>query len=474
MRKNVLIIGAGNGGEQLLRELSKQKELNYKLVGFLDDDPKKQKKKIKGLPVLGTTENLETFIKKHKINLVFIAFPSVHGKIIRSLVERCNKLKVECRIIPKLLEIIHNKVSFNLIRQVSIEDLVGRPIIKTDQSKFENFFHNKKVLITGAAGSIGSELARQIVEYSPESLIAFDSWETGIFELEHELRSRGTGKKEFIIGNVRDAHKVEWIFKTFKPDVVFHAAAYKHVHIMNLNPEEAIKNNIVGTKNLAELAGIYNAERFVFISTDKAVNPEGIMGASKSFGEALIMHYQQEYKKTIYSAVRFGNVLGSYGSVVPLFQKQIAAGGPVTVTHPKMTRFFMTIPEAVQLILHASRMGSGGEIYVLDMGEPIKIMDLATTMIRLSGLEPNKDIMIKITGIRPGEKMSEELFTQKEALHKTSHTLVFETKNMPQLKGNNVMKAFDTLTKLSEKNNRSQILREFKKIFPTIDTAHIG
>ncbi len=467
VNKRVLIIGAGNGGKQLLRELTKHHTQDFQIIGFVDDDKRKHKKIIKDVRVIGPTQDLEKYIDQHKINLVFIAFPSVHGSVIRSIVARCNKTGVECRIIPKMLEIIQNKVSLNLVRPVAIEDLVGRPIIKSDQAIFETFLKNKKILITGAAGSIGSELMRQVSEFSIKRLIAFDSWETGLFDLEQELKSKSHLEKNYIIGNVQDVNKLEWTYKKFKPDVVFHAAAYKHVHIMNLNPEEAIKNNIVGTNNVASLAGKYDVKKFIFISTDKAVHPLGIMGASKAYGEALIMHYQNKFK-TRYSAVRFGNVLGSYGSVVPLFKKQIAAGGPVTVTHPDMTRYFMTIPEAVQLILHAATLGKGGEIHVLDMGEPMKIMDLAKTMITLSGLEIGKDINIEITGIRPGEKLNEQLFTEHESLMKTSHNLIFETKNIPTLKDEELITSYKKLVKYATAQARLSLVKELKRIFPTL------
>lgn len=463
----VLIIGAGNAGRQLIREFNKNKELNYDIVGFLDDDPKKKNKTFKDIPVIGTLVDLEKEIKKNKIEIVFIAFPSVHGAIIRTIAERCKKIGVDCRIIPKFLEIIQNKVRLSFVRPVTIDDLVGRPIIKKDQSKFLSLLKDKKVLVTGAAGSIGSELVRQILEFSPSKIICGDQWETGLFDLEHELKGKKNINKEFIILNIQDRHKMDWVFRKNMPDYVFHAAAYKHVPLMDQHPEEAVKNNIVGTKNVAYLAGKYGAEKFTFISTDKAVNPSSVMGATKSFCEALLQHYEKKFK-TIYCSVRFGNVLGSYGSVVPTFQKQIAKGGPVTITHPDMKRFFMTIPEAVQLVLHASRIGKGGEIFLLEMGEQMKILDLANTMIRLSGLEPGKDIQIKITGVRPGEKLYEELSSTTEKVLKTDHELVYALGNISHNVGGHVLTTYKKLKMLAKKNDRKKLIKELKSIYKTL------
>ncbi|KXK07445.1 MAG: UDP-N-acetyl-alpha-D-glucosamine C6 dehydratase [Microgenomates bacterium OLB22] len=466
----VLIVGAGNAGRQLLREFKKSNELNYCIVGFLDDDPKKKNKAIRGIPVIGTLEDLEMQVKKNKIKIVFIAFPSVHGGVIRALAGRCKKIGVECRIIPKFLEIIQNKVRLSFVRPVTIDDLVGRPIIKKDQIKFLSLLKDKKVLVTGAAGSIGSELVRQINEFSPRKIICGDQWETGLFDLEHELKGKKEVEKDFIILNIQDRQKMDWVFKKHKPDYVFHAAAYKHVPLMDLHPEEAVKNNIIGTKNVAYLAGKYGAEKFTFISTDKAVNPSSVMGATKSFCEALLQYYEKKFK-TVYCSVRFGNVLGSYGSVVPLFQKQIAKGGPVTVTHPDMKRFFMTIPEAVQLVLHASRIGKGGEIFLLEMGEQMKILDLANTMIRLSGLEPGKDIQIKITGIRPGEKLYEELFAEQEELSKTDHDLIYALKNVSHQVSDTLLSTYARLKALAKKNDRENLIKELRTFYTNLQKS---
>lgn len=465
--KRCLIVGAGVAGRELLEHLLSRPSLGFKVAGFVDDNPKKQGKQIKKVPIIGKTENLEELIKEYAINNVFIAIPSAQGSLIRSIINSCQKAKVSFRIVPRTLEIVRGKVNFESVRPLQVEDLLGRAILKAEQGLIRKLIYGSRVLITGAAGSIGSELVKQISQFNPNLLLMFDWWENGLFELDQELYRKGiTVKRKLIIGNIQDKNKIEWVFKNFKPQTVFHAAAFKHVPLMEEHAEEAIKNNILGTYICAENAGKYNTERFVLISSDKAVNPSSVMGATKSFAELIIRYLNKNYS-TKYSAVRFGNVLGSHGSVVPLFQKQIAAGGPVTVTHPKMVRYFMTIPEAVQLILHAARLGKGGEIFVLDMGEQVKIIELAKTMIRLAGFEPNREISIKIIGKRPGEKIFEEVLTKEEKKGKTEHERIYVTRNVLKIKDKDLLKSLEELVSLVDKNDRGGIIKKLESILPS-------
>jgi len=452
------------------------RQVRNKITGFIDDNETKQGKKIKGIPVIGKTSQLENLISQHEVGNVFIAIPSAQGSLIRSIVNSCQKAKVTFRIVPRTLEIVRGKVHLESVRSVSIEDVLGRAILKSEQTELKKIFKGKRILVTGAAGSIGSELSRQLAQFEPEILVMFDWWENGLFELSQELSDhQNRVKQKMVVGNIQDRAKVEWVFDKFTPQVIFHAAAFKHVPLMEEHPEEAVKDNIYGTKILAEIAGEKKAEKFIFISTDKAVNPTSVMGATKAFAELLIRYFNKVYS-TKYSSVRFGNVMGSNGSVVPLFQKQIARGGPVTVTHPEMVRFFMSIPEAVQLILQAAKMGKGGEIFVLDMGEPVKIMDLAKTMIRLAGFEPEKEIPIKIIGTRPGEKIFEEVLAKEEEIKKTSNNLIFVTKNVLKIDDKALLATLGRLIVLSQTQDRCGIIQELTKILPTygkIPASHL-
>lgn len=464
--KRSIIVGAGVAGKELVGQLKKHRSLGFEIIGFVDDSQKKQGKTIKGIAVIGRTNNLEQIISEHKIENVFIAIPSAQGSLIRSIVNSCQKAKVTFRIVPRTLELVQGKVNLESLRSVALEDILGRAILKSDQEAIEQIFKNKRILVTGAAGSIGSEVSRQLAQYNPESLVMFDWWENGLYDLEQQLLSfNNAAKRKIIVGNIQDKKKIEWVFKKYQPEIVFHAAAFKHVPLMEEHPEEAVKDNICGTKILAEIAGESKVDKFIFISTDKAVNPSSVMGATKSFAELLIRHFNEVYS-TQYISVRFGNVMGSNGSVVPLFQKQIASGGPVTITHPEMVRFFMTIPEAVQLIFQASKLGKGGEIFVLDMGEPIKIMDLAKTMIRLAGFEPEKEISIKIVGKRPGEKIFEELSTKDEEVQKTENNLIFVTKNVIKIEKNNILNAYEKLVRLADMQDRHGIINELMVVLP--------
>lgn len=463
-RKKIIIVGAGVAGVDVYNEIVKSAGLGLDVVGFIDDDPKKANFKIGGKKVIGSLKNLSSKIKLYKVKEVIIAIPSAEGEKIAEYVKICNKERVGVRIVPRVKEIIEGKAHVKTLRRVRVEDLLGRPVIKADVLELSKFLKNKTILVTGAAGSIGSELVRQIAAYSPKKLILVDWWENGTFEIEGEIKKYYPRLKVVaVIGNIQDHKKVGSILETYKPDYLFHAAAYKHVPLMEENPEEAIKNNVFGTYNVAKAAYSAGVKKFVIVSTDKASNPRNIMGASKLYTEAIGSYYNFK-GKTKFMAVRFGNVLDSYGSVVPIFRKQIEEGGPITITDKKMTRYFMTIPEAAQLILKAASMGNGGELFVLDMGDPVKIVDLAENMIRLSGFIPGEDIEIVYSGIRKGEKIRESLFNKKEKnkLIKTNDKKIFIT----QSKGMNAEAVLDSLEKLKlfvEVNNTTGIRRELSR-----------
>lgn len=423
--KRVLIIGAGLAGAMVIKELKNHEELNSKPIGLIDDDEGKLGKVINGVPVLGDRYHIRKVVEKKKIDEIIIAIPSAPKGEIREIVEECSKTKCKLKIVPGMFELIDGKVSINEIREVDIEDLLGREAVKTDLDEMSMYLKHKTVLVTGGGGSIGSELCRQIATFSPRKLLILDIYENNAYDIQNELiRNHPELNLEVLIASIRDRKRMEEIFARYKPEAVFHAAAHKHVPLMEANPQEAIKNNVFGTLNVAECADIFGAEKFVLISTDKAVNPTNIMGATKRIAETIVQAMSKK-SNTEFVAVRFGNVLGSNGSVIPLFKKQIAEGGPVTVTHPEVTRYFMTIPEAVQLVIQAGAMAKGGEIFVLDMGEPVKILDLAENLIRLSGFEPYKDIDIEIVGLRPGEKLYEELLMNEEGLTETKHHKIF-------------------------------------------------
>lgn len=416
--QNILIIGAGVAGEELIREIKKHKELKINVVGFIDDDKKKIGKKISGIPVLGTINNLKSFIKKFNVDKILIALPSVDGSIINEILKKSLEAGITCQTIPRVREIIEGKVDIRRIREVRIEDLLERPVRKHDVKDLSNLITGNAVLVTGGAGSIGSELCRQIASYKPQKIIIYDWWENGLYEMGNEFKEFFPKTLHILaIGNIQDKSRINSIFKKYKPSLVFHAAAYKHVPLMENNAIEAVKNNVLGTRLLVEAAKKTNVKKFVLISTDKAVEPTNVMGITKFIGE-LIVNSANTDNGTKFFCVRFGNVLDSAGSVLPLFKKQIEKGG-LTVTDKKMTRYFMTIPEAVQLILKAAVLGQGSEIFILDMGKPIKIVDLAKKFILLSGLIPEKDIEIKFIGPRPGEKLNEELAEKGEHITKT-------------------------------------------------------
>lgn len=423
--KRVVIVGAGAAGRDTLQVIRRNHISAIQVIGFIDDE-KKRHSKIFGVPVLGTIHDLRTVTKQRKIDQILIAVPSAEGGLIRRVINSCNGARVSFRIVPRLLEIIQGGVKIDHVRDVQPEDLLGRAIVKSEQRALHSLFAGKTILITGAAGSIGSELCRQLVEYRPKLLVALDWWENGLYDFDLKLRERHPKLVyQGIIANVQDREKIARIMRRYRPDFVFHAAAYKHVPLMEQHPEEAVKNNILGTWNVANAAKRQGVKKFILISTDKAVNPTSVMGATKAIAEILV--HSLNGGKTVFSSVRFGNVLSSNGSVVPLFQRQIRNGGPVTITHPDIVRFFMSIPEAVQLILQATRLTAHGEVFVLDMGEPVKILDLARNLIRLSGFRPDVEIPIQFTGLRPGEKLYEEFLTQQEGIRSTRNRNVFIT-----------------------------------------------
>ena len=423
--KRVLIIGAGDAGALAVRELKNSNYREGTPIGIIDDAVQKQNLKMMGISVLGTRKDITRVIKAHKIEEVIIAMPSAPGNVIRDITEICEKSSVVIKIMPGIYNFFSGQVDTLKIRQVEIEDLLGRDQINLDIEEVAGYLAGETVLVTGAGGSIGSELCRQICRFKPDKLILVGRGENSIFDIEQELRSDCPGINLMTeILDVRDREKVELVFRKFKPGVVFHAAAHKHVPLMEVNPEEALKNNILGTYNVAEISDLTQVKTFVLISTDKAINPTSIMGATKRVAEMIIQSIDRR-SQTRFVAVRFGNVLGSRGSVIPTFKKQIAKGGPVTVTHPEMVRYFMTIPEASQLVIQAGAMAQGGEIFILDMGKPVKIVDLAKDLIRLSGFEVDVDIKLEFTGMRPGEKLYEELLTADEGTTSTKHQRIF-------------------------------------------------
>lgn len=430
-QKQVLIVGAGDAGVVAVRELKNRNYHEGRPVGFIDDDPQKQRLQLMGIPVLGTHKDIQRVVKNHNIDEVIIAMPSASGDVIREIVQITEKSGVDLKILPGVYDLLSGKVDAKGIREVQVEDLLGREQVVVDLDEVASYLTGETVFVTGGGGSIGSEICRQVTKFNPGKLVILGHGENSVFDIEQELRTEHPGiDLATEIVDIKDRDKIKLIFERYCPGVVFHAAAHKHVPLMEKNPEEALKNNIVGSHNLAEAADAVHVKTFVLISTDKAVNPTSVMGATKRVTE-MIIQTMDKRSKTKFVAVRFGNVLGSRGSVIPTFKKQIATGGPVTVTHPEMVRFFMTIPEASQLVIQAGAMAKGGEIFILDMGKPVKILDLARDLIRLSGFEPDVDIPIKFTGMRPGEKLYEELLTAEEGTTATKHKRIFVAKPNP-------------------------------------------
>ncbi len=427
--KRVLIVGAGDAGTMIARELIRHPASGLDPVGYLDDDPIKQQKFFYGIPVLGKLDELPPITRRANIDEVLIALPSISGDVVRKVVKSARLAGVGHRTIPGLYDILSGNVSISSIREVDVEDLLRRKPVMLNMKQIADYLEGRTVLVTGACGSIGSELVRQIVPFYPELIILVDREENNLYLFERELRDEHPSLNYVTeVLDIQRAEKLERVFQQYQPEVVFHAAAYKHVPIMETHPDEAILNNVGGTRNLLNMAAKYGVKRFVNISTDKAIRPTSIMGASKRIAEYLVEHAAHNAKNgSSFVSVRFGNVLGSRGSVVPIFKDQIRHGGPVTVTHPDMTRYFMSIPEASQLVLQAAGLGDNGALYILDMGEPVKILDLARDLIELSGLEPEIDIPIEITGLRPGEKLFEELLTDEENTTATKHEKIYCT-----------------------------------------------
>ncbi len=431
-----LLIGAGDAGEMLLREIKKHEELECELIGILDDDPNKQGMEIHGHRVLGSLDELQELIQKHDVEEVIIAIPSAPGSVVRRIHNISKKEGVKVKVLPGVFKIISGEVAVDSLREVEVEDLLRREPVSIDIERICGYLKHKTVLITGGGGSIGAELMRQVASFDPRTLIVFDVSEDNVYQINREIKNKYPGLEVVcVVGNVQDKDLVQKVFRECKPQVVFHAAAFKHVPLMEYNVEEAVKNNILGTFNVVQAAHEFSAERFVFISTDKAVNPGSVMGATKRISEIMVQTRDMS-SKTNFAAVRFGNVLESRGSVIPLFKEQIQNGGPITVTHREMTRYFMTIPEAIQLIIQAGSIIEEGELFILDMGKPVKILDLARDLIHLSGLNPGEDIPIEFTGLRPGEKLHEELAKDDEQLEKTRHEKIFVGKprdNTPEI-----------------------------------------
>ena len=454
----VMLIGAGDAGATMIKEIKQHPEYAKKVVVAVDDNPNKIGKRIAGVKIAGDHSKIRTLARKYGVDEIIVAIPSANKKVIQKIVGECNRTRCKIKILPSLIDLINEKVSISKLRDVDIEDLLGREPVEVNLREISGYLEGRIVLVTGGGGSIGSELCRQIARFKPRKLIALDIYENTLFELINEMKATNP-YLEFaaVIGSVRDKERMREIFEQFKPHVVFHAAAHKHVPLMEKNPREAIINNILGTKNLIDISDEFAVLKFVMITTDKAVNPTNVMGATKRAAE-MILQEKDVHSSTSYSAVRFGNVLGSNGSVIPIFRKQIEKGGPVTVTHPDITRYFMTIPEAVQLVIQTGAMAEGGEIFVLDMGEPVRIMDLAENVIRLSGYVPNVDIDIVVTGLRPGEKLYEELLLDEEGIEKTAHNKIYVGHPLP------------AVPRLQEKLERGTLEEEIDTVCEKSDT----
>ena len=464
--ERVLIIGAGACGELLIEEIRKSESLNYKIVGLVDDNPNKAHTYLKGIKVIGNRDDILEICKDNRVSTIFFAIPSIKPSEKSKILEVCKEAKAKVKIVPSFYETIDEELDLKQVRDVDLKDLLGRDEVQLDKVGINDYLNNKVVLVTGGGGSIGSELCRQIAVFNPKKLLILDIYENSAYDLQNELtRFMPSLNKEIIIASVRDRKRMEEIFKNYRPNVVFHAAAHKHVPLMESNPQEAIKNNVRGTLNVGECADKYGADKFVLISTDKAVNPTNVMGATKRLCE-MIVQALNEKSETDFVGVRFGNVLGSNGSVIPLFQRQIAEGGPVTLTHKDIVRYFMLIPEAAQLVLQAGAYAKGGEIFILDMGKPIKIYDLAVNLIKLSGFEPHKDIDIKITGLRPGEKLYEELLMDEEGLKETEHNKIFIGKPS-NFEIEKLKMEIDNLVNIAETGNMNILRQKLKEVVPT-------
>lgn len=465
----VLIVGAGDAGAMIAREIQHRYYETKKIIGFIDDDTYKRSQRLFGVKVLGNRQDIRRMVVKYSIDEIIIAIPSAGGTVIREIIHECKQTKCVIKTLPGMYELIDGDVTVQQLRNVEVEDLLRRDTVNLDLGEIAGYLKGKRVLVTGAGGSIGSELCRQIAKMSPISLTLLGKGENSIYEIDRELKEKYKELVvEAIIADVRDKERINLIFADVKPQVVFHAAAHKHVPLMESQPVEAVRNNIFGTKTVAEAADRFDAEAFVMISTDKAVNPTSVMGATKRVAELIVQNISR-ISDTKFVVVRFGNVLGSRGSVIPLFKKQIAKGGPVTITHPDMVRYFMTIPEASQLVLQAGAFAKGGEVFVLDMGEPVKILDMACDLIELSGLVPHKDIKIEFSGLRPGEKLFEELLTAEEGITSTKHKKIFAA----NLKAVNEEKLQRGLMELKVVKHSDEVVQSLQELLPTYQNSRI-
>lgn len=469
LKKNVILIGAGNATSIILKALQSSLKSSYNIVGIVDDNTNKLNHIILGVPVLGTRYDIPRICRENKVDIIFFSISNINNKDKRDILNICKETSCRVRVLPGTDDIIKNKNIMGSFRDVEIEDLLGRETIKLDNKDIAKAIENKVVLVTGGGGSIGSELCRQIMKYNPKKLVIVDIYENNLYDIEQELKQNYPDNNNIyaIVASVRDKNRLNEIFDEYRPYLVFHAAAHKHVPLMETSPLEAIKNNVFGTYNTVNCADAYGVNKFILISTDKAVNPTNVMGATKRLCE-MIIQAKSKTSNTQYAAVRFGNVLGSNGSVIPLFKKQIAKGGPITVTHKEITRFFMTIPEAVSLVLQSMTYAKDGEIFVLDMGEPVKIYDMAVNLIKLSGYEPNVDMEIKVTGLRPGEKLYEELLMSEEGLENTKHDKIYIAPPS-DITMNDVKEKLYKLENLvkENKNDIESIRKTMKEVVPT-------
>ncbi|HPZ11691.1 MAG TPA: nucleoside-diphosphate sugar epimerase/dehydratase [Bacillota bacterium] len=473
--KYVLIVGAGDAGATLVRELKQRRYRDNLIpVGFVDDNPTKQRMGMFGLPVLGRREDIPRLVQKYDVDEIIIAIPSASREVIGEIVDICQTTPASLKILPGIYELINGRVSVSQVREVRVEDILGREPVEVDLDSIAGYLTGKAILVTGAGGSIGSELCRQAARFKPRRLILLGHGENSIYEAYQDLSLEFCSLEIIpLICDVKDSAAMNAAFQKYRPEVVFHAAAHKHVPLMEHCPAEAVKNNVLGTFNAARAAHDFSAESFILISTDKAVHPAGIMGATKRIAE-MVVQQMARTSKTCFASVRFGNVLDSRGSVVPLFKKQIASGGPVTVTHPEMVRYFMTIPEAVQLVIQAGALARGGEIFILDMGEPVKIISLARRMIRLAGYRPGKDIPIVFTGIRPGEKLYEELLTSAEETEATLHQSIFMARpdnNFSELK---LKRFLNSITDAGWNPTREEVIALIRSVLPDFKNDSAG
>ncbi|WP_208732186.1 polysaccharide biosynthesis protein [Leptospira perdikensis] len=464
----VLLVGAGKLGSSFLTEIRRNMDLDYQPIGFLDDNLSKKGGYIQGIPILGSTDEIGKILVRYGVKKVIMTVPQPDGRVVSKLMKECESAGADFKILPTFGEYLSGKPNITQLREVQVEDLLGRPTVDLEIESIRSYLEKKVILVTGAGGSIGSEICRQVALFKPSVLVILDAAETPLYEIDYELRKNFADLNidiRPVIADVKNLSRISAVFEEHRPSVVFHSAAYKHVPMMEINPSEAVLNNVMGTKNVADVCRLIGVDRFVLISTDKAVNPVNVMGASKRAAEIYLQHISQN-SRTKFITVRFGNVLGSNGSVIPRFREQIKRGGPVTVTHPEVIRYFMTIPEATQLVLQAGSMGEHGEIFLLDMGEPVKILSLAEEMIRLSGYTPHKDIHIEFSGLRPGEKLYEELLLNQEGIKKTHHPKI---RIAAPLENYNLLlfqNKLNRLFSLAKANKNREVFGAFKDIIP--------